>query len=261
MKRMIFILVIFLLLINCSENDPIETDPPNRVMLVMKEESFDTLETERGIDAEPNPNSDINGIQLVWYEPADKYRVDYYNIYRSNDAQGRLSYNLIGSTQNQINLPDTTFIDTTQGLALNRRYWYYVTAVSEGGRESVPSDTVFYTLIEKATQLSINNFTEVLNKPEIIFRWSIDSDDIPGGYYLRVEYNFTESFRPLVFVKEISVDEVVYDPPQIDTVFVDEFKTPLVEDGNYRWRVDCVGTSLYEGSESDWAFFTVDMEQ
>jgi hypothetical protein len=75
MIKIFFILVIILLLINCSENDPVDPEPPDRVLLVLKEEGFDTLEIERGIDAEANPNSDINAIQLDWYDPADKYRI------------------------------------------------------------------------------------------------------------------------------------------------------------------------------------------
>ncbi|MEJ2543633.1 MAG: hypothetical protein P8Y99_06160 [Calditrichaceae bacterium] len=261
MYKFIFILVIIGLLINCSDKDPIDPDPPNRVLLVMKEEGFDTLEVERGIDAEPNPNSAVNGIHLEWYDPTDKYRIEYYNLYRSGDVEGRLNYKMVGNTENLLNPLDTVYIDTTQGLSNNHRYWYYVTAVNEDGDESEPSDTVHYTLIEKATELSINNYNPVLTDSNITFMWSVDSDDIPVGYYLRVEQNISESFHPLAFFREISVNEVDYNPPQTYEVSLEEFKVPVMEDQNYRWRIDCVGTDLYSGAESDWAEFTVNMEQ
>jgi hypothetical protein len=256
MIRLIFILVIFLLLINCSENDPIKPDPPNKVLLVMKEEGFDTLDIERGIDAEPNPNSDVSAIQLVWYNPQDRYRINYYNIHRSDDEEGKLYWGIIGSTENQLNPLDTVFTDTT-GLTKKNPYWYFLTAVNEDGAESEPSDTVHYRLIEKANELSINNFNPVLTQPEITFRWSINAGDIPGGYYLRVEQIISESFHPIVFMREIGVDEVDYDPPQTYEVSTDDFKIQVIDGGVYRWRIDCLGTDLYSGSESDWANFTV----
>ena len=105
MSKIIFILVIIALLINCSEKDPIDPDPPNRVIMVIKEPGFDTLQVERGIDAEPNPNSSVSAIELNWYEPTDKYKVSYFNIYRSEDEAGKLYYEWIGNTENQINIP------------------------------------------------------------------------------------------------------------------------------------------------------------
>jgi hypothetical protein len=257
MIKIFFILVIILLLINCSENDPVDPEPPDRVLLVLKEEGFDTLEIERGIDAEANPNSDINAIQLDWYDPADKYRIAYYNIYRSDDEEGKLFYKLIGNTENQLNPLDTVYMDMTQGLLNNHRYWYYITAVNENGKESEPSDTVHYTLIEKAIELSINNYNPVLMDSIISFTWTVSS--IPsGGYYLRVEQIIGENFHPLVYLKDFKENEINYDPPQTYTISVDKFSVPVVDGDQYRWRIDCKGDDLYSGSESDWAIFTVD---
>jgi hypothetical protein len=258
MIKIILILPVFLFLLNCSENDPVEPDPPNRVMLVMKEEGFDTLNIERGIDAAPNPNSDINGIQLMWYEPEDKYLIEYYNIYRSDDQEGRKFYELIGSTENQLNLPDTTFIDTTQGLSTNSRHWYYVTAVTGDGVESMPSDTIYYELLEKAKNLVVNNDNKVsIRDSTITFKWTVKVDEIPPrGYYLRVDYIIGENFHPIVFFKDFIENEIDYDPPQIYTVAINNFKEPLTTQ-QYRWRIDCKGVDQYSGSESDWQFFTV----
>ncbi|MEJ2053797.1 MAG: hypothetical protein P8X42_07755 [Calditrichaceae bacterium] len=191
----------------------------------------------------------------MWYEPEDKYLIEYYNIYRSDDQEGRKFYELIGSTENQLNLPDTTFIDTTQGLSTNSRHWYYVTAVTGDGVESMPSDTVYYTLISKAGELSINNYTEVLEDSIITFKWKIISkDDWPNQYYLRVEQNITANFHPLVYIESVLGH---YRERESVDLTIDNFREPVVDEGSYRWRVDCVGSEFYSGSESDWAFFTV----
>ena len=258
MVKIFFILVIILLLINCSENDPVDPEPPDRVLLVLKEEGFDTLEIERGIDAALNPNSDINAIQLDWYDPADKYRVAYYNIYRSDDKEGKLSWDPIGNTENQTNSLDTVYTDSTRGLSNNdSTFWYYVTAVNEDGKESEPSDTVHYTLIPRAINLSINNNNPVLKDSTISFTWTASS--IPsGGYYLRVEQFISVNFHPIVYIKDFIEREINYDPPQTYTISVDKFSVPVVDGDQYRWRIDCKGDDLYSGSESDWAIFSVD---
>jgi len=259
MYKIIFILGIVLLLINCSEKDPIDPDPPNRVIMVMKEPGFDTLEIERGVDASPNPNSNVNAIELNWYEPLDKYRVSYFNIYRTDHPEGKMFFEPAGSTENQLNLPDTVFIDTTLSKTNgDYPYWYYVTAVDENGKESEPSDTVHYTLIEKASELSINNNNPILRDSIISFTWTVNS--IPAsGYYLRVEQIIGENFHPIVYFKVFKENEIDFDPPQTFEISIEEFKIPLIEDQNYRWRIDCVENE-FTGAESDWAEFTVNLE-
>ncbi|MBN1406506.1 MAG: hypothetical protein JW956_01880, partial [Calditrichaceae bacterium] len=254
----IFILVIIVLLINCSEKDPIDPDPPNKVIMVLKEEGFDTLEVERGIDAAPNPDKPVSAIELNWYEPLDKYRVAYYNIYRTVHDKGKLFYELIGNTENQINLPDTVFIDTTLTNTNGENpYWYYVTAVNEDGKESEPSDTVYYTLIDKAAELSINNNSPILRSTTIAFTWRVSS--IPAsGYYLRVEQIISENFTPIVYFKDFLEDDIDYSPPQTYSVSVDSFFSPVNNGSQYRWRIDCKGNNRYMGAESDWSTFTVD---
>lgn len=262
MKNIIFILVIFLLLINCSENDPIELDTPDKVMMVMKEEGFDTLEAERGVDAGPNPNSDINSIQLNWYEPEDNHILEYYKIYRSDRPEGQSYYNLLATTENQTEPLDTVFTDSTQDLSTYNRYWYYVTAVNKDGEESEPSDTVFYRVIDKAYYLSIDyeNPAEITEK-ENDFIWSINYDNFEvTSYYIRIEDN--TNFHRLAYMKELSIDEFPgYESPLRYTISVDSFKISIVNGWEYRWRVDCKGMDLFSGSESDWAYFTVNISQ
>ena len=258
MYKIIFILVIMALLINCSEKDPIDPDPPNRVIMVIKEPGFDTLQVERGIDAEPNPNSSVSAIELNWYEPTDKYKVSYFNIYRSEDEAGKLSYKWIGNTENQINIPDTVFIDTTlSDTNGDFPYWYYVTAVDEDGTESEPSDTVKYTLIEKATELSIIP-PDVLRDSTITFKWMLSNEDIVNNYYLRVEQLAPQPvFQPFVYFKVLNSNYQVTETFQVS---IENFRFPIINGGVYRWRIDCVGTDIYSGSESDWAEFTVSLE-
>ena len=227
--------------------------------MVLKQEGFDTLAVERGIDAGPNPNSDINSIQLNWYKPLDYNSLVYYKIYKSEVPEGNIYYDVLGTTENLLNPLDTVYTDSTQDLTINRRYWYFVTAVNENGVESVPSDTVHYTLSAKAYDLSVNDYSSVVTQPNITFQWYVKNEDIPArGYYLRVEQIVTDDFHPLVFMKEFKTDEVDYTPPQTYEVQKENFRNDMIN-GLYRWRVDCKGDDLFSGSESDWAIFTVNL--
>ena len=94
----------------------------------------------------------------------------------------------------------------------------------------------------------------------ISFTWTVSS--IPSsGYYLRVEQIIGENFHPLVYLKDFKENEINYDPPQTFTISIDKFSISVGDGDQYRWRIDCKGDDLYSGSESDWANFTVDMEQ
>lgn len=253
-------MVIFLLLINCTENGPIEPDPPNKILMVQKIEGYDMLEVERGIDAGPNPNSDVNSIQLVWYEPEDWRTLAYYKIYRSSDESGQTYYDPIGTTESLVNSLDTVFTDSTQGLVKHNRYWYYVTAINEDGVESKPSDSVYYKLTNKAFELSITNYTSVVNDSNITFSWSVMGEEAPArGYYLRIEHYITETFHPLVYIKDFIETEVDPDLPQTFDLSIEAFNNSELN-GNYRWRIDCKGDDLFSGSESDWESFTINLE-
>ena len=67
----------------------------------------------------------------------------------------------------------------------------------------------------------------------------------------------SKTFHPLVYIKELT--EVDYVLPQEFKLSVASFDNS-VANGNYRWRVDCKGDNLFSGSESDWEYFTVQLE-
>lgn len=253
MKRFsLFLFVLSVFFQACTDPEGVDPEPPQRVRMVLKEAGFDTLETERGIDAEPNPLGGPNFIQLMWYRHPEEARLNYFKIYRSENPLGLVNYNLIATTENQQNKLDTLFLDT-QELVLNVRYYYYVTAVNEKGTESLPSDTVYYTLIEKATQLSLNNNISVISRDPLNFEWWIDSGQNPDTYILRIERNVSQTFNPLAYV---TVIRSRYQNPEMFAMSGNWLKN-LLPNGDYRWRIDCVGEDLFSGSESDWMYFKI----
>lgn len=253
-KYISFILFVFLIIFGCTEQENVPQDPPEKVRLVQKEAGFDTMGVERGIDAEPNPLGGSNFIQLMWYRHEQEATLSHFKIYRSEHPEGTVNYNLIATTENRPNKLDTLYLDT-QELSINNRYYYYVTAINQDNAESEPSDTVYYTLVEKATDLSLNNNISVITQPVMNFRWSIVPSQAPDFYILRIERFLSDSFHPLIYIDLIQD----YNNPVQYNLGGTWLKT-LFSNGQYRWRVDCVGPDLLSGSESDWYYFTANME-
>jgi len=249
--------LIFLLNISCSNPGQQDTAPPEKVQMVHRLAGADTTDAEAGIDAVANPDS-VNYIQLMWYRPRQTADLAYFNIYRSEDEQGAKNYNLLYRKElNQEGVPDTLYIDT-QDLHTNVRYYYYVTTVNKDGLESENSDTLSYTLLEKAGNLSLNGNSGTVSEPSMEFSWWINSGQTPDKYILRIEAFVTEDFHPKVYVQYI---QSTYQTPQSLTLS-GNWLTQTFPTGKYRWRIDCVGdedvaAQWFKGSESDWYPFNV----
>jgi hypothetical protein len=249
LKKLLLIQFAFIFLLNCSDQSNVDPTPPDQVRMVEKQDNSDLLDNEPGIDAEYDPISETNDIKLMWYRHPQESKLAYFKIYRTDDPDGLINYKLIGTTENQVNEVDTTYKDT-QDLVLDTRYYYYVTALSDQDAESAPSDTVFYTLIPKAENLTLNNNASVISKTEMNFSWSREIS--AREFILRVEWVISATFTPLVYINVIDS----YDNPVIYSLAGDSLKS-IFPNGNYRWRVDCVGADLFTGSEAEGADFTV----
>lgn len=226
------------------------------MQVVSKILGADTLDIERGIDAADNLGEPTNAIQIMWFTHTAQRDLEKFNIYRSKDESGLVLFNPIASKEiGQPGLIDTVFNDT-QDLVLNRRYYYFVTAVDKDGQESENSDTLSYMLLEKPEQLSLNGNSQLVVNPVMDFKWqSLESH----FFYLRVEARITEDFHPLVYFRKI---RSAYGDGWQDHHLEGEWLKSVFENGNYRWRVDCEGVEeidqqRFSGSESDWSFFEV----
>jgi hypothetical protein len=255
MKKSFFCILILFIYLACYPEEEVKDSPPDRVILVEKTVYADTLENEPGIDAEASLIADApNTIQLMWRRHTQASKLSHYNIYRRDTTAVPFIFDLLDMKDvDPLNLNDTIYIDT-KDLIKNIRYSYFVTAVDKNDLESSHSDTVSYMLIEKAIDLFLNNHTApVISSPELLFKWSVEGGQTPDNYFLRIERNIGHSFFPLVYVKEI---QSTFQTPQPYSVKGDWIKQKF-ENGEYRWRIDCVGSDLFSGAESDWSSFTV----
>jgi len=258
-KCVLFYILLTILFVSCTQQEPNKSDPPEKVSVVLRIAGADTLQDERGIDAFYNTAADSNGIQLMWYDHPEKRDISYYKIFRSDDPEGQVNYRNIGSRAvNQAGQIDTIFFDTFS-LQLGMRYYYYITAVSKKDKEGENSDTLSYKLVEHPIGLSLNGGSSTIDDTLMSFSWRMASGVTPDQYILRIEYVLSEDFHPLVFVKNI---QSLYEPQQTE-VLSGSWLQQKFSNGQYRWRVDCIGPNenLIEnyssGSESEWKYFTV----
>jgi len=263
MKYIYWLMLMVVFSAACKQQETDTTQAPAKVRLVKRVPGADTLADERGIDAEYDIPSAKDGIELMWYENSRKSELSQYRIYRSIDPQGRVSYKFLASVQlNQPSQIDTVYIDT-QDLETNVRYYYYITAVDKKNRESAPSDTLSYRLIEMVNKLSLNGNSTEVTQTKMNFEWWIaDPSQMPDQYILRIENYLNKDFHPLAYIEIIN--PVNYEIPQSKILSGEWLKNTFLS-GSYRWRVDCAvadkdSVNNYysgSGSESKWAPFTV----
>jgi len=231
MLRYSFFSLIFILnftILNCDKSVSTSGKKPSSVEFFSK--TADTSVVERGIDAVP----DGNRIRIEWF-PNTEEEIERYNIYRSEEDNENFS--LIYTTG------DTTYEDEVETLI---RYYYYVTAETDEGITSEPSDTIEYSLLEKATLL-VPDDTVYTGVPKFI--WRDTNDPFYHEYIIRVVQKEPE--KPIWIAVKVRES---YDSDQEEIVFnVDSEASvaQLLPDIPYKWRVDILGDEK-KGSESNW---------
>lgn len=259
MKLIYLLIALLFLSFACSSPQKVKQDPPQPVQMVWRTLGADTLESEPGIDAEVTPGEELNAIRLQWYKHPLENDLKEYRVYRSVHNSGLINFYLLNAVElNQATQDDTVYSDQ-QELDLSTRYYYYITAVDKDGQESEPSDTVSYKLVAKAQSLSVNDNPQVITSPDLRFKWF---DATTESFFIRIEAYVTDDFHPLVHtaqVPSIYSDDGGFQHYRLQG---DWLKTKF-PDGDYRWRIDCVGTEndvarqSFSGSESDWSFFKI----
>jgi hypothetical protein len=237
--------LIFSLLINCANEEVNKEPPPARVLLV--EKTPDTSAVENGIDAKYNPNQpDYNSIFIEWHPNKEKTLLGYY-VYRSESFDK--NYIAVGKITRDYGIIDTTYEDNN--VSLHQRYYYFVKAFDEFDQFSEPSDTVNYRLVENPILSSPQS--PGYNGDNIpLFVW--DFKYIPGSFIFRLIKIEGEILQPLI-TEEIWLD-VEYRTHQEWSLAKISPNTTLPP-GNYKWRIDVVGSEDFYGAESDWLYFTV----
>ncbi|NQT25897.1 fibronectin type III domain-containing protein [candidate division KSB1 bacterium] len=224
----ILILGVLLFILNCTEKSTQPVITPDRVQMIPSGLPYDKIES--GIDAVPESND----IYLEWLDPDDP-GVEFYEIYRSEDPAER--FVPVGKVFD----PDTSFSD--EDVDLFTRYYYYVLAVSDQNTRSESSDTLFYTLLEKPTNLSPSGVREE-TKPQL--RWElVDGED---HYLARIMDNQLDE---IIWMAEL---EFQYNNPvtvNFDSANVISIDS-LQRNRDYNWRVDVLRQEYNSGSESLW---------
>ena len=251
-----FFLIIFGFLFCSDPSGKSDFDPPVPLKMVGKlifPDSIlrDTTLNESGIDAVP----DEDAISVVWHSYQGINRIKKFKIYRSSDPAGDKNF----SFHDEINIEnnfdqDTTFLDND--INLESFYHYFVTVVDEDNRESLPSDTVKYFLIEKATPTEPNSIS--FNPGEtILFRFFIPAGTNANGYILRIERQIGLENKELIHIEYVNPRRNIGIQNESREISTNNFQT-LLNPVEYRWRVDVIaGDISTEGSESDWAYFTI----
>lgn len=231
MLRYSFFSLIFIFnftILSCDKSVSTSGNKPSTVIFVTK--TADTSVVERGIDAVP----DGNRIRIEWFQNPEE-EVERYNIYRSEENND--DFSLISNTI------DTVYEDMVETFT---KYYYYVSAETDEGMTSEPSDTISYMLLEKATLLSPD---DTVNTGEPKFIWRDTNDPFYHEYIIRVVQVETEQ-TIWSSVKE----RESYDSDQEEIVFNADSEAAVVQllpDILYKWRVDILGDEK-KGSESNW---------
>ncbi len=217
--------------------------------MVQKTDTADVQAVERGIDAVPGIN---NEIELMWYKAEFGQDIDFYRIYRSNQIGGNANYSSIGvSTANSGE--DTTFIDKNN-LGVDTTYYYFVTSVNKDGKESLPSDTVWYKLLPKAIPTSPSGVET--NDQEINFTFNIPPNAIPNGYIIRIEHQVGQNLIELTYI-DVVEPLVNFGETQISYILNRNVRGIFQNNTEYRWRIDLLsGDKKHTGSESEWQYFS-----
>jgi len=226
-------------ILSCSDDSRFTDEPPPAVIWVVPSSDLD--QNERGIDALPEGTS----IQLNWYRSTNDLVVGY-ELYRSTERSG--SYQIIANKQVLKN-DDTLYVDVVDPSMVNRRLYYYMTAVNDIGTRSEPSDTISYRLIEKATNL-LPQGSIAERRP--VFSWT-DLNQI-NNYIIRVLKSESGNYIWICHTFGVygpTVQQIEYN---IDgSALLDS----LNSGEEYIWRVDIVGPENNSGSESQWAVFQI----
>lgn len=230
MLRYSFFLLILILnftILTCDKSVSTGGLKPSSVVLVTK--TADTSIKEKGIDAVPE--GDI--IRVEWFENNEE-TVDKYKVYRSQERDK--AYSLVSVTA------DTVFEDFE--VAVYTQYYYYILAETDEGVTSEPSDTAYYTLLEKAQLLAPDS---TVNTAKPTFVWHDPNDPSYDPYIIRVVNSDSDK---IVWISEIKSsyseqEKIIFNT---DTQAAVSQLSPEV---NYKWRIDIVG-SAGSGSESSW---------
>ncbi|MFQ5708578.1 MAG: hypothetical protein ACE5HO_14070 [bacterium] len=245
-KLLFFFLILFpfLTIFGCNGSVTNVEDVPGAPQLI--ETPNDTSLVEIGIDAFTRQDQvDAENIQVDWRQGAGVFP-DSFRIFRgvlnvANEKEFRLLAVVSSNNFNILN-NDTifTFVDS-DSILVDRRYFYYLTAVGVRGNESPPSDTLDYLLLQKPGNPGV--IAKDPARPQ--FSWT----NVGVGNYVLKILEANSDNRVWISVVENSFGDISTVQYNYDFKAVQDTLTKGIR---YKWRVDAVGIERNSGSESRW---------
>ncbi|MFB3844486.1 MAG: hypothetical protein ACE14O_01895 [Candidatus Cloacimonadaceae bacterium] len=242
----IAILILSVFLLACTGKEKLPTDhtaPTTPILIPHLGDTPDTTsfynnqlsylnEDDNGIDAVP----DDDWFRISWVHLIDT-DLDYIKIYRFDEEYNQIA--LIDSISHNHDY----YVDDTDTLYTNRKYYYFIEVVDQSGNKAV-SDTVGYKLLSKQI-LTRPDYGEVFNPVRDSLCWQ--------------KSGFVSKFRLMIF----DADHNHLWHRDIQVAFEQNYfaeKVPVNLFSNYSddyfyWRVDAFDydyeLNMYIGSESN----------
>lgn len=241
-KFMLILLSAILVIWSCKDSTSSENPAPGKVELISKSPETDAV--ERGIDAEfilgSQPPRD--GIVIQWHPVQDNDLVGY-RVYRSaSDSSTALSLIATVRTRSAGKI-DTTFFDRDTNMVAYTRYYYRISA-EDADQEGLRSNSADYKLENVCTLRFPPPF-------DSSFEWDWPSNQAPDSFIFRLSKQTVFGTYDSVLVKK----ESDYNSPA--NWSLSDLKIDSLSAGQYRWRIDIIGSEDNNGSESDWSYFVV----
>ncbi|MFQ5905335.1 MAG: hypothetical protein ACE5JA_02060 [bacterium] len=223
-------LAALIFLTSCEED--IDANPPESPTLLPHTAETDTLPVEVGIDALPG----CNCILLQWI-PNTEEDLAEYEIFRSTqENSGYVSLTIVPNSE-------STYTDNNLS-PLFARYYYYMVAKDRLGNTSEPSAGVNYKLTGKPVPNAPAKW-DTVSSDSVLFEWTWDGGLEGMGFLTRLYSLDADSTCWMGWTNAYVRPLRIY--------------SPAVPAGDYKWRVDYIGTmgsSKDEGSESNWVPFS-----
>lgn len=263
--RALYSLIFFAIILSgCAGEDKMSADstPPAKVFLIehlgdsgdyiggQLQNYYDNSDLENnGIDTVPGGN----WIQIQWQHPLDddiysiniyRFSLEDYNDYVANQEAYGDDYQYAQQIAQVSYSNNDYYIDKSSNL-LDKILFYYIGLEDEAGNETV-SDTLGYRLIDKP--ILLNPSEVVINPDEMLFSWSLDSDQLSSESRLLL---FSENHKILWVYSPLEFEDTE------ELYFGDELNSQQLI-----WRVDVKSTinyyeiddktyTVYSGAESN----------
>ena len=241
MKKILFLQIIVILLMNCTGEESLGVDstppePPELIPhlgdtgdggdeLIFGANYYNTSDPElenNGIDAVPGGNQ----MQIQWHNITDS-DIDYLEIYRFSLQD----YIFAIDTLNFATMIDSVDYDNQSiyrdvNADVDYNLFYFIKAIDEAGN-STPSDTVCYKLIDKPSLIQPSYGESFPNAYNVTFKWFGDTALLYRLLVFDIDRNPLWQWTPLDF----------------DSLETQYLGPAIIPPDTLIWRVDVFGQS------------------